>query len=216
MYILLRWWEHINPQGFRKADAAPITIAKARPTPAPREAPTAAAVKEDDLAWASRLASIAVARSRVSSAKSLSLASSLSQRQHMKDLLFLQEQIKLIKSIISFIASTCINSQMIFRFSSKSLKSSYFTNPNIGIRTSSQPHIRWRGLQFSSLIKSPCCPPLNACNFDVEQKKKEGIKRNNSPNFFRLIGQKALENSYYSQFFKPGTIKPNVFKLLQS
>ena len=40
----------VNSQGFLKADAAPITTAKTIPRPAPREAPTAAAVKEDALA----------------------------------------------------------------------------------------------------------------------------------------------------------------------
>lgn len=65
----------MNFQGFLKADAAPITTAKTRPIPAPREAPTAAAVIEDDLAFA--LASIAITRSRSNSANSLSVASSL-------------------------------------------------------------------------------------------------------------------------------------------
>jgi len=58
-----------------------MTTASTMPRPAPREAPTAAAVKEDALALEFRLASIASACSRASSAKSRSLANSLNQNQ---------------------------------------------------------------------------------------------------------------------------------------
>lgn len=63
-------------QGFLNAEAAPITTAKTTPRPAPRDAPTAAAVKEFSLAFASRVASVDNARSCSNSMKSLSLASS--------------------------------------------------------------------------------------------------------------------------------------------
>lgn len=66
----------IDTQGFLKADAAPITTAKTKPRPAPREAPTAADVKEYTLAWESALASFVITRSRANSHRSLSLASS--------------------------------------------------------------------------------------------------------------------------------------------
>lgn len=63
-------------QGFLKADAAPITTAKTSPTPAPRDAPTAAAVREFALFCESRLAFAALSCSLANSSSSLSLASS--------------------------------------------------------------------------------------------------------------------------------------------
>lgn len=70
----------MQSQGFLKADAAPMTTAKTMPRPAPTEAPTAAAVIEFALASESRRASIALARSRANSTRSLSLESSFTRR----------------------------------------------------------------------------------------------------------------------------------------
>lgn len=61
--------------GFLRADVAPMTMARARPRPAPREAPTVAADRED-LPWESRPVSIDKAPSRANSTASLSFASS--------------------------------------------------------------------------------------------------------------------------------------------
>lgn len=70
----------MDAQGFLNAEAAPITTAKTMPRPAPREAPTAADVNEFSLAFASRVASMDIARSYSNSMKSLSLASSFSSK----------------------------------------------------------------------------------------------------------------------------------------
>lgn len=72
----------VNFHGFRNADAAPMTTARTMPIPAPREAPTAAAVKEFSLARESWLASLSIARSRANSNRSLSLASSFKKKRN--------------------------------------------------------------------------------------------------------------------------------------